>query len=164
MGAEEPLLRVEGVGKAYFSNRVLKNVNFTLGKGRILGLVGENGAGKSTLMNILFGMRVIQETGGYEGKILIDGSEVSFRSPMDALKAGIGMVHQEFSLIPGFTATENILLNREPKKSNVVSEIFGDRLNTLDYKQMNERSAEAIKKMGVHIDQHMVISDMPGRP
>ena len=71
------------------------------------------------------------------------------------------MVHQEFSLIPGFTATENILLNREPKKSNVVSEIFGDRLNTLDYKQMNERSAEAIKKMGVHIDQHMVISDMP---
>ena len=82
MGAEEPLLRVEGVGKAYFSNRVLKNVNFTLGKGRILGLVGENGAGKSTLMNILFGMRVIQETGGYEGKILIDGSEVSFRSPM----------------------------------------------------------------------------------
>ena len=44
------------------------------------------------------------------------------------------MVHQEFSLIPGFTATENILLNREPKKSNVVSEIFGDRLNTLDYK------------------------------
>lgn len=90
MGAEEPLLRVEGVGKAYFSNRVLKNVNFTLGKGRILGLVGENGAGKSTLMNILFGMRVIQETGGYEGKILIDGSEVSFRSPMDALKAGIG--------------------------------------------------------------------------
>ena len=43
----------------------------------------------------------------------------------------------------------------------MVSEIFGDRLNTLDYKQMNERSAEAIKKMGVHIDQHMVISDMP---
>ena len=82
MGTEEPLLRVEGVGKAYFSNRVLKNVNFTLGKGRILGLVGENGAGKSTLMNILFGMRVIQETGGYEGKILINGSEANFRSPM----------------------------------------------------------------------------------
>ena len=93
--------------------------------------------------------------------MLIHGEKVSFSTPFDALKAGIGMVHQEFSLIPGFTATENILLNREPKKSNVVSEIFGDRLNTLDYKQMNERSAEAIKKMGVHIDQHMVISDMP---
>ena len=93
--------------------------------------------------------------------MLIHGEKVSFSTPFDALKAGIGMVHQEFSLIPGFTATENILLNREPKKSNVVSEIFGDRLNTLDYKQMNERSAEAINKMGVHIDQHMVISDMP---
>ena len=100
-------------------------------------------------------------TGGYGGDVLIHGEKVSFSTPFDALKAGIGMVHQEFSLIPGFTATENILLNREPKKSNVVSEIFGDRLNTLDYKQMNERSAEAIKKMGVHIDQHMVISDMP---
>ena len=127
----------------------------------MLGLVGENGAGKSTLMKILFGMDVIRETGGYGGDVLIHGEKVSFSTPFDALKAGIGMVHQEFSLIPGFTATENILLNREPKKSNVVSEIFGDRLNTLDYKQMNERSAEAIKKMGVHIDQHMVISDMP---
>ena len=112
-------------------------------------------------MKILFGMDVIRETGGYGGEVLIHGEKVSFSTPFDALKAGIGMVHQEFSLIPGFTATENILLNREPKKSNVVSEIFGDRLNTLDYKQMNERSAEAIKKMGVHIDQHMVISDMP---
>ena len=112
-------------------------------------------------MKILFGMDVIRETGGYGGDVLIHGEKVSFSTPFDALKAGIGMVHQEFSLIPGFTATENILLNREPKKSNVVSEIFGDRLNTLDYKQMNERSAEAIKKMGVHIDQHMVISDMP---
>lgn len=71
------------------------------------------------------------------------------------------MVHQEFSLIPGFTATENILLNREPMKKNVISEIFGDRLNTLDYKAMAERSEKAIDKMGVKIDADMVISDMP---
>lgn len=73
MGQEVPLLRMEGVGKVYFSNRVLKNVSFTLEKGRILGLVGENGAGKSTLMNILFGMKVIRDTGGYEGHIYING-------------------------------------------------------------------------------------------
>ena len=85
---------MEGVGKSYFGNRVLANVNFSLKKGQILGLVGENGAGKSTLMNILFGMPVIQETGGFEGKIYIDGKEVSFNSPFEALEAGVGMVHQ----------------------------------------------------------------------
>mgnify|MGYP003054735564 CR=1 FL=1 len=161
MGAEEPLLRVEGVGKAYFSNRVLKNVNFTLGKGRILGLVGENGAGKSTLMNILFGMRVIQETGGYEGKILIDGSEVSFRSPMDALKAGIGMVHQEFSLIPGFTVAENIVLNRETLVYNPLVEAFGDRLTTLERAAMTRRADEAISKLNIELDSSTLISELP---
>ena len=55
-----------------------------------------------------------------------------------------GMVHQEFSLIPGFTATENILLNREPQKKNVISEVFGPRLNTLDYKKMKTKAAEDI--------------------
>ena len=70
-------------------------------------------------------------------------------------------MHQEFSLIPGFTATENILLNREPQKKNVISEVFGSRLNTLDYKEMDRSAAAAIEKMGVHIDANMVISDMP---
>ena len=161
MGTEEPLLRVEGVGKAYFSNRVLKNVNFTLGKGRILGLVGENGAGKSTLMNILFGMRVIQETGGYEGKILINGSEVNFRSPMDALKAGIGMVHQEFSLIPGFTVAENIVLNRETLVYNPLVEAFGDRLTTLDRAAMTKRADSAIARLNIELDSSTLISELP---
>ena len=156
-----PLLEMRNIQKDFFGNQVLTDINLTLREGEVLGLVGENGAGKSTLMKILFGMDVIRETGGYGGDVLIHGEKVSFSTPFDALKAGIGMVHQEFSLIPGFTATENILLNREPKKSNVVSEIFGDRLNTLNYKQMDERAADAIHKMGVHIDQHMVISDMP---
>ena len=89
-----PLLKMENIGKEFFGNRVLSDVSFSLMPGEIMGLVGENGAGKSTLMNILFGMSVIQETGGYEGKILIDGEEKSFRDPFDALEAGIGMVHQ----------------------------------------------------------------------
>ena len=102
-------------------------------------MAGENGAGKSTLMKILFGMDVIRETGGYGGDVLINGEKVTFNTPFDALEAGIGMVHQEFSLIPGFTATENILLNREPEEDTTcISEVFGDRLNTLDYKEMND--------------------------
>lgn len=156
-----PLLQMQNIKKDFFGNQVLTDINFTLGEGEVLGLCGENGAGKSTLMKILFGMDVIRETGGYSGDILIDGKKVEFNTPFDALEAGIGMVHQEFSLIPGFTATENILLNREPCKKNVVSEVFGDRLNTLDYKEMDRRSAAAIEKMGVAIDANMVISDMP---
>jgi len=156
-----PLLQVQNIKKDFFGNQVLTDINFTLNRGEVLGLCGENGAGKSTLMKILFGMDVIRETGGYSGEILIDGEKVEFQTPFDALAAGIGMVHQEFSLIPGFTATENILLNREPQKKNVISEVFGDRLNTLNYKEMDRRSAEAIRKMGVDIDAEMTISNMP---
>ena len=110
--ANAPLLEMRNIKKDFFGNQVLTDINFTLREGEVLGLVGENGAGKSTLMKILFGMDVIRETGGYEGDVLIDGVKTQFETPFDALEAGIGMVHQEFSLIPGFTATENILLNR----------------------------------------------------
>ena len=152
---------MRSIKKDFFGNQVLTDINFTLGAGEVLGLCGENGAGKSTLMKILFGMDVIRETGGYEGDILINGEKKEFNTPFDALNAGIGMVHQEFSLIPGFTATENILLNREPQKRNVISQIFGERFNTLDYKEMDRRSAAAVQKMGVEIDAKMVISSMP---
>ena len=152
---------MEGVGKSYFGNRVLANVNFSLKKGQILGLVGENGAGKSTLMNILFGMPVIQETGGFEGKIYIDGKEVSFNSPFEALEAGVGMVHQEFSLIPGFTAAENIVLNRESTTYNVLVEAFGDRLRTLDRVEIRKRAETAIDTLNVDLHPDMCVSEMP---
>lgn len=158
---KSPLLEMRNIKKDFFGNQVLTDINLTLQAGEVLGLCGENGAGKSTLMKILFGMDVIRETGGYGGDVLIDGRKVVFNSPFDALAAGVGMVHQEFSLIPGFTATENILLNREPQKKNVISQVFGERMNTLDYNEMNGRSRNAIEKMGFSIDSDMAISQMP---
>ena len=159
--ANAPLLEMRNIKKDFFGNQVLTDINLKLAAGEVLGLCGENGAGKSTLMKILFGMDVIRETGGYEGDILINGEKMHFNTPFDALAAGIGMVHQEFSLIPGFTATENILLNREPIRKNVISEVFGERLNTLDYNEMTGRAEAAIDKMGFSIDKDMVISEMP---
>lgn len=156
-----PLLEVKGVKKDFFGNIVLKDINFTLEKGEILGLVGENGAGKSTLMKILFGMKEITETGGYEGSILLEGKEVKFKSSFDALASGLGMVHQEFSLLPDFTATENIVLNRESEKHSWVSEVFGPRLNTLDREDMQRRAKEAINKLSVNLDENMLVAGMP---
>ena len=155
------LLEMKNISKDFFGNQVLSDINLTVGEGEVIGLVGENGAGKSTLMRILFGANMIRETGGYGGKVILDGKEVHFSSPFDAIAAGIGMVHQEFSLIPGFSTTENILLNREPVRKNLVSEIFGDRLNTLNRKTMDEQAAAAIELMGVDINRKMTISEMP---
>ena len=157
----KPLLEMRNISKDFFGNQVLSDINLTLEEGEVIGLVGENGAGKSTLMRILFGADMIRETGGYGGDVLLNGEKVNFSSPFDAIAAGIGMVHQEFSLIPGFTTTENILLNREPVRKNLVAEIFGDRMNTLKRSEMDERAANAIEMMGVKIDRKMIIHDMP---
>jgi len=155
------ILSLRGIGKQFYGNRVLSDVSFDVAAGQIVGLVGENGAGKSTLMKILFSMPEIHETGGYEGSILWDGNEARFKSPFDALDAGIGMVHQEFSLIPGFTTTENILLNRESLRKSVLTDIFSSRISMLDREAMTERSKKAIEKLGVALDPAMLIKEMP---
>ena len=161
MKEDIPLLRLTGVTKEFAGTVVLEDVSFDLHRGEILGLVGENGAGKTTLMSILFGMPVIAATGGYGGSIQIDGSEVHFTSPFDALDAGIGMVHQEFSLIPGFTTTENIMLNRELSKANPMVYLFGERMSVLDRAAMKKRAGAAIQRLGVDINPDMKVSEMP---
>jgi simple sugar transport system ATP-binding protein len=161
MTEQQPLLQMQGITKEYFGNRVLTDVCLDVNRGEVLGLVGENGAGKSTLMNILFGMGVIARTGGYTGKVCIDGKEVNFQNPYDALKAGIGMVHQEFSLIPGFTATENILLNGEILHDNVVTKLFGPRLKTLVLPEMRAVAQKSIELLGVEISPDTLVAEMP---
>lgn len=105
----EPFVEMKSIRKVYPDGTVaLRGVDFDISRGEIVGLLGENGAGKTTLMKILSGLLPL--TGG---QIYLAGKPVNFRNPADALKAGIGMVHQIFALVPPYTAVENILLGQE---------------------------------------------------
>ena len=156
-----PVLEMRGISKAFFGTQVLKDVNLTVERGQIHCLVGENGAGKSTLMNTLFGMPVITNTGGYEGDLFINGEKKSFDSPRAAIETGIGMVHQEFMLLPGFTVTENIKLNRELTKANPFSAIFGEKLETLNRAQMAKDARTALDRLGMTIDEWAPVAGLP---
>ncbi|MBT9136044.1 MAG: Xylose import ATP-binding protein XylG [Firmicutes bacterium] len=155
------VLEMKNIGKLYSGNRVLKDVTLRLRPGEIHAVLGENGAGKSTLMNILFGMPVIHATGGHEGEIFIDGQAVSIASPFESMKFGIGMVHQEFMLIPGFTITENIKINREITRPNIASRIFGPALKSLDMEAMNSDARKALDTIGLNIEEWTKIAGMP---
>ena len=155
------VLKLNNIEKEYFGNKVLKGVNLTVKAGEIHALVGENGAGKSTLMNIIFGMPVIHSTGGYNGEIEFDGKKVEIKSPKDAMDLGIGMVHQEFMLLPGFTITENIKLNREITKHNALSKILGPSLKSLDIEAMRKDSQKALSQLGMNVDDWLPIAGLP---
>ncbi len=157
----ECILSLKNVSKMYYGNAVLKNISVDLRKGEVLSIVGENGAGKSTLMNILFGMPVIHSTGGFEGSIEIGGRPASISSPHAAMLYGIGMVHQEFMLIPGFTITENIKLNRETTKPNLASRILGKQLETLDSARMSEDARKALGKLDIGIEEYTLVEGLP---
>lgn len=157
----EVLLELKDISKFYGENQVLNKVGFSVKKGEIVSLLGENGAGKSTLMNILFGMPVIHTTGGYQGEIYLDGKKVDIHSPERAMELGIGMVHQEFMLIPGYTVAENIKLNREVTKGNPVSKILGKDLETLDVKTMNRDARKALDLLEINIDEYVKVEGLP---
>jgi len=156
-----PVLQLKRIEKSYFGTRVLKGIDLSLRPGEIHALLGENGAGKSTLMNILFGMPVIRETGGFTGEILLDDRPISIPSPQAAMKLGIGMVHQEFMLIPGFEVNENIKLNREPLRGLPVARVLGKSLDLLDTKRMRRESREALLRIKLDVSERALVADLP---
>jgi simple sugar transport system ATP-binding protein len=110
-------LEMTGIVKYFASSDVLANnkVSFSVEEGDVHALVGENGAGKTTLMNILYGLYK-QDA----GDILLDGQPVTIDHPDDAIRLGIGMVHQHFKLVPGFTVAENIMLGMEVSRAGLL--------------------------------------------
>ncbi|MCY4020828.1 MAG: ABC transporter ATP-binding protein [Chloroflexi bacterium] len=108
MTAAAPVLEVRGISKRFPGVLANDNINLTLRKGQVLGLLGENGAGKSTLMNMIYGLYKPDE-----GEILVNGQAVDIAGPKDAIDLGIGMVHQHFQLVDVLTVTENVMLGNE---------------------------------------------------
>jgi ABC-type uncharacterized transport system ATPase subunit len=106
-----PVLEVRNATKRFPGVLANDHISFTLNEGEILAFLGENGAGKSTLMNILYGLYTADE-----GEIEIRGQQVEIEDPNDAIRLGIGMVHQHFQLVPVFTVAENIVMGTEPTR------------------------------------------------
>lgn len=157
----EYILEMKNISKSYSGNQVLQGIDIQVKKGEILALVGENGAGKSTLMNILFGMSVIHSTGGFDGEVLLNGEDVHIMSPFDAMKAGIGMVHQEFMLINGYNVAENIKLNRENLKGGILGRIFKNSLALLDKNSMEKEAQETLDGLGINLSVKENVGKLP---
>lgn len=104
----QPAIELKSIDKSFGTVHANRAVSMTIARGSITGIIGENGAGKSTLMSILYGLYEADN-----GEILIDGKPVVMRNPRDALKAGVGMVHQHFMLVGTFTVLENVVLGAE---------------------------------------------------
>jgi ABC-type sugar transport system ATPase subunit len=131
-----PLLAMRGMVKSFPGVQALRGVDLTLHAGHVLALVGENGAGKSTLMKLLGGAHRPDT-----GTIAVDGRQLLLESPQDARRAGIAVIHQEFNLIPGLTASENIFLGQEITRGGF-----------LDHRRERRHAADLFRRLGVEID------------
>jgi simple sugar transport system ATP-binding protein len=139
-------LELRGITKTFGSLVANDHIDLTVEAGEIHCLLGENGAGKSTLMNVLYGL--YQADGG---EILLDDVVQHFAGPGDAMRAGIGMVHQHFMLIPVFTVAENVMLGHEPTR-------FGGRL---DLPAARAKVREISDRFGFDVDPDALVEDLP---
>ena len=136
---QENVLEVRNLSKSFGAVQALSNVSFTVGKGEIVGLVGDNGAGKSTIINLLMG--VYQPD---EGEIYFEGKRVTFDSPRNSRATGIEPVYQNTAVVDLMNLWRNFYLGREVTKS------FGP-FSVLDKKEMKKKSIEMMWDIGVHV-------------
>ena len=140
-----PLLELRGITKSFPGIIANDHIDLTLNQGEILALLGENGAGKTTLMNILYGLYTSDE-----GEVFIRGDKVAIHNSHDAIRAGIGMVHQHFMLVPVFTVTENVMLGVEPTRAGIF----------LDRQLVTQRIQEISSSFHLNVDPLSKIEDL----
>ena len=145
----EFLLEMRGVCKSFPGVKALDHAQLRLRPGTVHALMGENGAGKSTLMKCMFGIYKMDE-----GEILFHGEKVTIHDPMEALKMGIAMVHQELQPIPARTIGENIFLGRYP-----IKKVLG-LIPTVDHKKMYEDTAALLKRVRMDFDPKAQLSSL----
>lgn len=143
--SEEIALQATGLTKRFPGVIANEDVSLTVHRGEILALLGENGAGKSTLVKMIYGLYQPDE-----GEITIKGERVRLAGPRDAIRRGIGMVHQHFQLVPVFTVAENVILGDEPERGGFVS--MG---------RAAKRVAELSEQYGLHVDVNARVEDLP---
>ena len=134
---EDIILSIRGMSKSFGRNRVLDHIELNLRRGSVMGLMGENGAGKSTMMKCLFGSYQKDE-----GEIVLDGHEVSFSGPKDALENGIAMVHQELNQCLERSVVDNLFLGRYPVNS----------MGIVDEARMKKEAAELFRSLGMTVN------------
>jgi ABC-type sugar transport system ATPase subunit len=139
------MLAATNLSKSFHGNPVLKAVDFDVRAGEVHALIGENGAGKSTLVNLLAGIHRPDT-----GRIVLDGKEAHFAHPLEAMSAGISLVHQELSLVPNATVAENIYLRRE----------ITNPLGFNDWRAMNHAAAAVFKRIGIAIDPSALVGSL----
>ncbi len=133
---DDIVLSIRGMSKSFGRNRVLDHINLDVKRGTVMGLMGENGAGKSTMMKCLFG--TYQKD---EGKIFLNGKEISFSGPKDALENGIAMVHQELNQCLERNVIDNLFLGRYPTTGGMVDE-----------GAMKKKASELFRKLGMTVN------------
>lgn len=148
------VLKLVNVSKSFGNYHALKSVSLEVNPGEIHGLVGENGAGKSTLLGVLFGNSNITTTGGYSGEVLVGGKKVVLKSPSQAVRLGIGMVHQEFALIPHMTVMENINIGRE-HIFPLSRRFLGESLACIDWRKNQQEAEKVLKRLGMRVDPRL---------
>lgn len=145
LSVDGTILQAVGIVKRFPGVIANDHVNFSLRRGEIHAILGENGAGKTTLMNILYGLYHPDE-----GEIYVNGQPVEIRSPSDAIRLGIGMVHQHFMLVPVFTVAENIILGQEVRRGPF-----------LDLRRAVEEVRALSQRYGLEVDPEALVKDLP---
>ena len=142
---DDIVLSIRGMSKSFGRNRVLDHIDLDVKRGTVMGLMGENGAGKSTMMKCLFG--TYQKD---EGTVFLEGKEVSFSGPKDALENGIAMVHQELNQCLERNVVDNLFLGRYPVNS----------LGMVDEKRMRKEATELFRELGITVNLSQLMLNM----